>query len=33
MLRGLWDANVDRAPTIALTGQVESQALTDSDPV
>jgi pyruvate oxidase len=27
MLTGLWDANVDGAPTIALTGQVESQVL------
>ena len=27
MLTGLWDANVDRSPTIALTGQVESQVL------
>ena len=27
MLTGLWDATVDRAPTIALTGQVESQVL------
>jgi len=27
MLTGLWDANVDRSPTVALTGQVESQVL------
>jgi len=27
MLTGLWDAKVDGAPTIALTGQVESQVL------
>jgi len=27
MLTGLWDANVDRSPAIALTGQVESQVL------
>ena len=27
MLTGLWDAHVDRSPTIALTGQVESQVL------
>jgi thiamine pyrophosphate-dependent acetolactate synthase large subunit-like protein/nitrite reductase/ring-hydroxylating ferredoxin subunit len=27
MLTGLWDANVDRSPTIALTGQVDSQVL------
>ncbi|WP_135665637.1 thiamine pyrophosphate-binding protein [Halorhabdus rudnickae] len=27
MLTGLWDATVDRSPTIALTGQVESQVL------
>ncbi len=27
MLTGPWDANVDRSPTIALTGQVESQVL------
>jgi len=27
MLTGLWDANVDGAPAIALTGQVESQVL------
>jgi thiamine pyrophosphate-dependent acetolactate synthase large subunit-like protein len=27
MLTGLWDANADRSPTIALTGQVESQVL------
>ena len=27
MLTGLWDANVDRSPTIALTGQVKSQVL------
>ena len=27
LLTGLWDANVDRSPTIALTGQVESQVL------
>ncbi len=27
MLTGLWDAAVDRSPTIALTGQVESQVL------
>ena len=27
LLTGLWDANVDRAPVIALTGQVASQVL------
>lgn len=27
LLTGLWDANVDRAPAIALTGQVQSQVL------
>jgi thiamine pyrophosphate-dependent acetolactate synthase large subunit-like protein/nitrite reductase/ring-hydroxylating ferredoxin subunit len=27
MLTGLWDANVDRSPVIALTGQVETQVL------
>jgi len=27
LLTGLWDANVDRAPVIALTGQVETQVL------
>ncbi|MDH3689816.1 MAG: thiamine pyrophosphate-binding protein, partial [Gammaproteobacteria bacterium] len=27
LLTGLWDANVDRAPVIALTGQVDSQVL------
>ncbi|MHC4991357.1 MAG: thiamine pyrophosphate-binding protein, partial [Planctomycetota bacterium] len=27
LLTGLWDANVDRAPAIALTGQVASQVL------
>ncbi|QCC47956.1 thiamine pyrophosphate-binding protein [Halobellus limi] len=27
MLTGLWDANVDRSPAIALTGQVDSQVL------
>jgi thiamine pyrophosphate-dependent acetolactate synthase large subunit-like protein/nitrite reductase/ring-hydroxylating ferredoxin subunit len=27
MLTGLWDANVDRAPVIALTGQVDTQVL------
>ena len=27
MITGLWDANVDRSPTIALTGQVDSQVL------
>ena len=27
LITGLWDANVDRAPAIALTGQVESQVL------
>ncbi|MDY6819286.1 MAG: thiamine pyrophosphate-binding protein [Halobacteriales archaeon] len=27
MLTGLWDANLDGAPVIALTGQVESQVL------
>ncbi|MEZ3117493.1 thiamine pyrophosphate-binding protein [Halobaculum sp. MBLA0147] len=27
LLTGLWDANADRSPTIALTGQVESQVL------
>ena len=25
MLTGLWDAKVDRAPVIALTGQVQTQ--------
>jgi thiamine pyrophosphate-dependent acetolactate synthase large subunit-like protein/nitrite reductase/ring-hydroxylating ferredoxin subunit len=27
MLTGLWDANVDRAPALALTGQVDTQVL------
>jgi thiamine pyrophosphate-dependent acetolactate synthase large subunit-like protein/nitrite reductase/ring-hydroxylating ferredoxin subunit len=27
LLTGLWDANVDRSPVIALTGQVETQVL------
>ena len=27
LLTGLWDAHVDRAPTIALTGQVDTQVL------
>jgi len=27
LLTGLWDANVDRAPTLALTGQVDTQVL------
>ncbi|MFC1748009.1 thiamine pyrophosphate-dependent enzyme [Pseudomonadota bacterium] len=27
LLTGLWDANMDRAPVIALTGQVETQVL------
>ncbi len=27
LLTGLWDANVDRAPAIALTGQVQTQVL------
>jgi len=27
LLTGLWDANVDRSPTIALTGQVATQVL------
>lgn len=27
LLTGLWDANVDRSPVVALTGQVESQVL------
>lgn len=27
LLTGLWDANVDRAPALALTGQVQSQFL------
>ena len=27
MITGLWDANVDQSPTIALTGQVDSQVL------
>jgi pyruvate oxidase len=27
LLTGLWDANVDRAPVVALTGQVASQVL------
>ncbi len=27
MLTGLWDANVDRAPILALTGQVDTQVL------
>ncbi len=27
MLTGLWDANVDRAPVLALTGQVQTQVL------
>lgn len=27
LLTGLWDANVDRSPVIALTGQVDSQVL------
>jgi len=27
LLTGLWDANVDRSPVVALTGQVETQVL------
>jgi thiamine pyrophosphate-dependent acetolactate synthase large subunit-like protein/nitrite reductase/ring-hydroxylating ferredoxin subunit len=27
LLTGLWDANVDRAPVVALTGQVQTQVL------
>ena len=27
LLTGLWDANVDRAPALALTGQVDTQVL------
>ena len=27
MLTGLWDAHVDRAPVLALTGQVKTQVL------
>ncbi|MFB6177144.1 MAG: thiamine pyrophosphate-binding protein, partial [Halobaculum sp.] len=27
LLTGLWDANADRSPTLALTGQVETQVL------
>jgi len=27
LITGLWDANVDRSPTIALTGQVDTQVL------
>jgi thiamine pyrophosphate-dependent acetolactate synthase large subunit-like protein/nitrite reductase/ring-hydroxylating ferredoxin subunit len=27
LLTGLWDANVDRSPTLALTGQVQTQVL------
>ncbi|MEN8233869.1 MAG: thiamine pyrophosphate-binding protein [Actinomycetota bacterium] len=27
LITGLWDANVDRAPVLALTGQVETQVL------
>ena len=27
MFTGLWDAKVDRAPILALTGQVETQVL------
>ncbi|MEO1332316.1 MAG: thiamine pyrophosphate-binding protein [Myxococcota bacterium] len=27
LLTGLWDANIDRAPVIALTGQVDTQVL------
>ncbi len=27
LLTGLWDANVDRAPVVALTGQVDTQVL------
>ena len=27
LLTGLWDANVDRAPVLALTGQVDTQVL------
>ncbi len=27
LLTGLWDANVDRAPALAITGQVETQVL------
>ncbi|GAB5519867.1 MAG: thiamine pyrophosphate-binding protein [Rhodothermales bacterium] len=27
LLTGLWDANVDRSPTLALTGQVDTQVL------
>ncbi len=31
LLTGLWDANVDRAPVLALTGQVKSQVLGPGD--
>jgi thiamine pyrophosphate-dependent acetolactate synthase large subunit-like protein len=31
LLTGLWDANVDRAPVVALTGQVASQVLGPGD--
>ncbi len=31
LLTGLWDANVDRAPAIALTGQVQTQVLGTGD--
>lgn len=27
LLTGLWDANVDRSPVLALTGQVDTQVL------
>ena len=27
LLTGLWDANVDRAPVLALTGQIDTQVL------
>ena len=27
LLTGLWDANVDRAPILALSGQVDTQVL------
>lgn len=30
LLTGLWDANLDRAPAIALTGQVETQVLVNN---
>jgi len=31
LLTGLWDAKVDRAPVLALTGQVQTQVFTESN--